>query len=566
MPTLEFKGKQFVYAHHLSVPFRQLEVDKDKSLSDKPGLDDNLIIHGDNLHALKALLPQYAGKVKCIYIDPPYNTGKDWCYNDNVNSPLMKEWLKESANPVDKDDLERHDKWLCMMWPRLNILYELMSEDGLLFISISDIELHNLYSILLEILGEHSFSAKFIWVNEGNIDNQSRIKQNHEYIIMFCKNDEEFDFPPVIDPNIEDTSKLYKGIISNTIVKNGPKNPVSDLLLPAGFPADFSEGEIVSDCAEWPKFDQPIKVFNGKLVNAVVTRSGWSSKDLCEEFIQNKFVPVLDRKGQKSWFVITDTGAVYVKKDRTNKQSHVLTVLRGMGTVQEMSGKLDQMGIDFDYPKPVKLVKYLISMVDNKDFIVLDSFAGSGTTGNAVLELNKEDGGKRKFILIECEDYAYEKTATRIKKAIEGIPGAKDEDLQNPLDGSYTYCTLGEEINIESLLKGDNLPDYESLSRYVFYTATGKTLDEVAKAKSDYFIGETDLYRVHLIYRPDRDFLRSNDSALNAEMVERIAESNASGKQCLVFASAKFMGQRELAKKKVDFCQLPYAIHRVLGD
>lgn len=133
MPTLDFKGKQFVYAHHLTVPFRQLNVDAKKSLlkDGKASLDDNLIIHGDNLHALKALLPKYAGKVKCIYIDPPYNTGEEgWCYNDNVNAPLIKEWVKDSANPVDKDDLERHDKWLCMMWSRLQLLKELLSDDG----------------------------------------------------------------------------------------------------------------------------------------------------------------------------------------------------------------------------------------------------------------------------------------------------------------------------------------------------------------------------------------------------------------------------------------------------
>ena len=144
MPSLDFKGKQFVYAHHLSVPFRQLDIDKKKSLpskGEKPNMDDNLIIHGDNLHALKALLPKYAGKVKCIYIDPPYNTGNEgWCYNDNVNAPLIKEWLKDSANPVDKEDLERHDKWLCMMWPRLQLLRELLAEDGTIWISIDDDE------------------------------------------------------------------------------------------------------------------------------------------------------------------------------------------------------------------------------------------------------------------------------------------------------------------------------------------------------------------------------------------------------------------------------------------
>jgi len=158
MPVLDFKGKQFVYAHHLSVPFRQLDIDEGKSLppnGEKPNMDDNLIIHGDNLHALKALLPKYAGKVECIFIDPPYNTGEEgWCYNDSVNAPLIKEWLKDNANPVDKEDLERHDKWLCMMWPRLHLLKELMADNGLIFITLDDNEVYRIQLILEEIFGK----------------------------------------------------------------------------------------------------------------------------------------------------------------------------------------------------------------------------------------------------------------------------------------------------------------------------------------------------------------------------------------------------------------------------
>ncbi len=166
MPTLDFKGKNYVYAHHLSVPFRGLDIVPEKSMpkDGKPSMDDNLIIHGDNLHALKALLPQYAGKIKCIYIDPPYNTGNEgWSYNDKVNSPLMKEWLAKSANPVTNEDLERHDKWLCMMWPRLQLLRELLSDDGVIFVSIDDIEFANLRTIIEEIFPEGSFVASIVW-------------------------------------------------------------------------------------------------------------------------------------------------------------------------------------------------------------------------------------------------------------------------------------------------------------------------------------------------------------------------------------------------------------------
>lgn len=190
MPTLDFKGKQFVYSHHLSVPFRELKVDFDKSLpleGKSPSLDDNLIIHGDNLEALKALLPTHAGKIDCIFIDPPYNTGNEgWSYNDNVRSPLMQEWLKKSANPVDKEDLERHDKWLCMMWPRLTLLKELLSETGTIFVCINDVEQHSLRLMLDEILGEDNFIATLVW-EKGKKGDSTFFSNTHEYIHVYSR-------------------------------------------------------------------------------------------------------------------------------------------------------------------------------------------------------------------------------------------------------------------------------------------------------------------------------------------------------------------------------------------
>ena len=185
MPTLDFKGKQHIYAHHLTVPFRPLEPDTDRSLN-PAGADDNLIIHGDNLHALKALLPRYAGRVKCVYIDPPYNTGNEgWAYNDRVNSPLMKAWLKDNA-PVDNEDLERHDKWLCMMWPRLHLLNELLADDGVIFVSIDDNEQHHLRMLMDEIFGEANFVVNFVWQSKdtpGN--NSSGIAVTHNHVLAY---------------------------------------------------------------------------------------------------------------------------------------------------------------------------------------------------------------------------------------------------------------------------------------------------------------------------------------------------------------------------------------------
>ncbi|MEI8648766.1 site-specific DNA-methyltransferase [Paraglaciecola sp. Hal342] len=197
MPTLDFKGKQFVYSHHLSVPFRELKVVADKSLPQQgkaASLDDNLIIHGDNLEALKALLPTHAGKVDCIFIDPPYNTGNEgWCYNDNVRSPLMQEWLKKSANPVDKEDLERHDKWLCMMWPRLILLRELLNENGSIFITIGDDEQHALRLLLDEIFGRENFITSICWKRKVSPSNDAEyFSSDHDWLLVYAKNQEEW--------------------------------------------------------------------------------------------------------------------------------------------------------------------------------------------------------------------------------------------------------------------------------------------------------------------------------------------------------------------------------------
>ncbi len=202
MPTLEFKGKQFIYAHHLTVPYRPLAKDVDRSLAAvdvaRPAsyknnssnlfpVEDNLIIHGDNLHALKALLPHYASRVKCIYIDPPYNTGNEgWVYNDNVNSPMMQEWLSQNS-PVDSEDLERHDKWLCMMWPRLHLLKELLAEDGIIFVSIDDHEQHHLRMLMDEVFGAENFVATVVVKSNPGGRDYGGIAKTHEYIGIYSK-------------------------------------------------------------------------------------------------------------------------------------------------------------------------------------------------------------------------------------------------------------------------------------------------------------------------------------------------------------------------------------------
>lgn len=406
MPTLNWIGKDAVVNHHHQVPFHLLK-DVPDLFCGEPG-DGNLIVQGDNLVALKALLPYYAGQVKCIYIDPPYNTGKEndgkgWLYSDRVTSPIILEWLNKAVGK-EAEDLSRHDKWLCMMYPRLQLLKQFLAPDGVMFISIDDIELPFL-RILMDELFPHPQAknrlACFVWETDGNFDNQAKVKNAHEYILAYSKCFEELPAPPVIDLSVGSDSKLFRTEIRNTIVKNGPKNPVSEILLPAGFPADFSEGHIKARENKWPNYNHDLIVRGGILVEPVTARSGWSSKAICEEFIASHFQPVHDTKGQLTRFVVTRTGAIEAVKIRSESQSHVISVIREVGSTQNTSEMLADMGIKFTFPKPIGLVAYLTSMVSDKSAIVLDSFAGSGTTAHAVMQLNKEDQGNRRFILVQ---------------------------------------------------------------------------------------------------------------------------------------------------------------------
>lgn len=255
-----------------------------------------------------------------------------------------------------------------------------------------------------DVFGEENFLSVFVWVNEGNIDNQSKIKGNHEYVIAYARNEPDFGAPPVIDPSIPKDSKLFLEYIDNTLVKNGPGNPVSAVRIPASFPSSLDSGVIQPKENFWPKLSNPVRVENYKTLDEVTASSGWSSKDILLEFIKNDLEPVKDTKGQDTTFYISPTGAICARKKRLTTQSHVLTVLRGMGTVQEASSQLLKYGIYFDWPKPVGLLRYLARIGGDKQGIFLDFFSGSGTLGQAIMELNKEDGGARRFILVQLPE------------------------------------------------------------------------------------------------------------------------------------------------------------------
>jgi len=592
MPTLEFKGKPFVYSHHLSVPFRELIVDPKKSCpgGKKASLDDNLIIHGDNLEALKALLPRYAGKVDVIYIDPPYNTGNEgWAYNDAVNSPLMKQWL---GKIVDRDDLERHDKWLCMMWPRLELLRELLSPSGAIFASIEDTEQAALLEIMREIFGNDRLLATLPIVNnlKGRND-KGNFARAHEYVVAFANPQFTLLGLPLTQKQAaafkhkDERGELYA--IRDMRKRGGAdtREERPNLFYPVYFNAEgfgaslertsksaFKVLPMKSDgsegCWKWGK-----EKAGANLSILSMSKGRQGSKGVGYRLYLNPDAQpggpdVLD--DEDAWDEEAEEPIERVAKPKSFWWGPELST-DGAGKQLKaiMQGAKD---FSFEYPKPVALIERIVLMAAQKNGIILDSFAGSGTTAHAVLAANRRDGGSRKFILVETEDYADTLTAERVRRIIKGVPKAKDEALKKGFDGSFTYCELGDPIDLEKFFAGKGAPSYEQVARYVIFTATGASVADLPKGpRADWFAGEAGGFRVHLVYKPDLAFMRGNDAALTREMaqtVSKAAKGKKSGgdKPVLVYAAQKFLSQKELSELGITFCQLPYAVYRILGD
>ena len=373
MPVLNWIGKEFIVSHDKKVPFRLLKNIKDLSV----GESSNLLIEGDNLEGLKGLIPFYQNKIKCIYIDPPYNTGNEnWIYSDNVNAPKIRNWFKEV---VDSEDLTRHDKWACMIYPRLKLLRDLLSDNGLIFVSIGDDEVQTLKIIMNEILGTDNFIAQLIWNTEGSTDNTLEIKIVHEYVLVYIKNIKfkRHAFESVIAPDIK-KGKLFKPDIENTATKNGKGNPASEILLPIGFPSEiekitfpytdisaefFSKAEtnnyIPRDPTQaydvrYPIRKNDMEIANFKLIKPCRVYSGWGNLNKLKSFIGNDCKPVKNKEGNFS-FYISRNGTIIYKKDRINPRN-ILSVIRDVGTTTQSKNQLEEMGINFDYPKPVNLI------------------------------------------------------------------------------------------------------------------------------------------------------------------------------------------------------------------
>ncbi|MFU8925111.1 site-specific DNA-methyltransferase [Acinetobacter puyangensis] len=403
---------------------------------------NNRIIHGDNLTVLKSLLPEFEGKVNCIYIDPPYNTGNEgWVYNDNVNDPRIKKWLGEVVGK-EGEDLSRHDKWLCMMYPRLKLLHQLLADDGVLFISIDDNEQANLKLICDEIFGQSNFVANALWQKRTSPDARIQLGDAHEFILIYAKN------------KIRLT--LNKLPFSDK-QKSNYKNPDDDYR------------------GLWTSSDFTAQGFRPNQVYTITTPSGKTISpppDRCWKNIESVFLSLVD--DNRIWFGKDGDGVPRRKTFLSESEgisSWTWWSNDEVGHSQEAKQEIKYIFSDidnvFDTPKPYRLINRILQIATNKDSIILDSFAGSGTTAHAVLKLNAEDGGNRRFILCEMMDYAETITAERVRRVMEGY-GEDNKKIQG-LGGSFDFYELGEALFLQNDLLNESV-GIERIRQYISYS------------------------------------------------------------------------------------------------
>lgn len=570
MTELNFKGKEFVWNHHLTVPFRPLKPHPEKGIGEL-ALDGNLVIHGDNLHALKALLPTYAGKVDCVFIDPPYNTGNEgWCYNDNVNAPMIREWLE--ANPIGIEDGLRHDKWCAMMWPRLQLLFELLSDDGVILICIDDNELYNLRLMLDEVSRDASnWIGTIVWKNVTD-NNPTRIAIEHEYIVCFAKNREMVE-------------RVWKSQYSD----------VKDLLVRIG--AEFAEKyddseELQSAYTKWfrenkndlwpldrYKYIDHDGIFTGSQSVHNPGKEGYrydvphpETGEPCKQPLMGYRFPkeTMDELLEKDRILFgkDHTKIVEIKvyaKDYQEKLPSVVE-LDGRTAAYELRDIFPDRKKAFDNPKPTQLVEQILSFTTRKNSIVLDSFAGSGTTAHAVMNLNQRDEGTRRFILVEMENYADETTRERVQRVAAGFPESATDRIRSGTGDTFTYCTLGPPIELDKILTGESLPEWEALGAVLFHAATLKPFDPAASNADAGYLGKGPERHVWLLYQPDRDWLRSPEAALTLSRAREIHETDPETRH-LVFAPARHVAQKMLDERdlNVEFAPLPFALYGLEG-
>lgn len=551
MPTLHWIGKEKVINHHIDVPFRVLEHKYTAPQPPEGGVCEagNKIIHGDNLDALKALLPEYEGRINCIYIDPPYNTGNEgWVYNDNVNDPKIRKWLGQVVGK-EAEDLTRHDKWLCMMYPRLKLLHKLLANDGAIFISIDDNEQANLKLICDEIFGGGNFLGLISRKQSSGSKNDKgndKIVTTSDYILPYKKKD--FKFSPYQIENKKSFSfKDNEGSFSiRALEMQGggdtlPQRPKMGYSIYYNKQSNKLKLLFDYDLDNNPVYEEPndellslgYECFRPRTRDMELGRWRWGDITFMDRFNNN--------------MVFFDKGRVFMKErasDSIDKypEAIIIDYLNTQGT-NELKAIFERR--IFDFPKPSELLEFLFKVSTNKNSIILDSFAGSGTTAHAVLNINKQDGGNRKFILVEMEDYAESITAERVKRVINGY-GNKEGT-----GGSFDYYELGEPL----FLDDGNLNEtvgIEKIRNYIWYSETSfpPSLDGLGEVA---FLGVCNdtAYYFH--------YLKDEITTLNHEFLSGV---KTKAEQYVIYADNCVLTKAFMTKHHIIFKKIPRDITR----
>ncbi len=541
MASLHWIGKEAVVNHHREVPYRLLTGDAKLSVGPDGGVGSgNLLVQGDNLEALKALLPYYGGKVKCIYIDPPYNTGNEgWVYNDNVNSPEMRAWLGKAVGK-EAEDLSRHDKWLCMMYPRLALLREFLTEDGAIFVSIDDNEVQNLRCMMDEVFGGRNFVTSIVWEKTTSARNDAKyFSGDHEFVLLYAKNLDRASFNglartdssnaaytnPDNDPRGAWRENDYK------CAKSADERP--NLFYPILHP--FTGKEV------WPRRERVWAYGRTEYERHVAENLLWWGKTGNYSLPKlKKFLSQADQAlvPRTLWF------AADVDQTRTARQ-HILDIVPDA---------------PFATPKPTRLLQRVIQIAADKDSLIMDSFAGSGTTGHAVLAMNKADGGSRRCILVEIDKNIAETiTSQRMTRVVEGYhPGGDPSKPKvDGLGGGFRYVTLGTTLFDEfGHIRSD--VRFGDLAAHVFFTETGEPIPKTASGKKSPFIGVCKGTAYYLLFngilgdkRPD------GGNVLTGDVLGDLPTHDGPR---VVFGEACRLGAARLAREGITFKQIPYEV------
>lgn len=530
MPTLDWIGKKAVVNYHQKVPFHLLKCDSSLSVGD-PG-SGNLLVQGDNLVALKALLPYYAGQVKCIYIDPPYNTGNEgWIYNDAVNSPEIREWLGKAVGR-EAEDLSRHDKWLCMMYPRLQLLVQFLREDGFLLVSLDDIEHARFRMLMEEILPPKSFITTLIWKSRRNLDNRSlhNVSVDHEYVLAYklnngCFRGTEKDMEKYSNPDNDPRGPWMSDNLVGLATKDRRPNLHFELINP--------ETGIVYSCP--PK--------------------GWRySQDTMAQKI---------KEGRIIW-PRKPTGRPRHKKFASDLQSEFAgySSFIDCGNTNEGTEEMSRiMGQElFIFPKPKSLLYSLLEQTTSGNDIIMDSFAGTGTTAHAILELNKADMGSRKFILVELDESICRKiTSARISKVINGYQYTTTigENVSVAgLGGSFRYCTLDHPLFDDSGSINSEV-SFSDLAHHVFFSETGEPLPKPIKKKTP-LIGIHNGTAIYLLYNGIlADKTPQGGNVLTKDILDLLPAHDGPK---VIYGTSCRIGADRLKREQIVFRQIPYEV------